>query len=108
MSNQIHPYEPNRSAKSSAAVVPHASFSQAIEEFDRAWRDQNVAVGKQGRWSVGRHQLLGLVGNRAGSRAVIIDDSRKTRAAAPDAIARIVDVVETEAPGGEYGAVGTQ
>src|ERR1700756_1487329 len=39
MSNEVHPYEPTGSAKSrSAAVLPHASFSQAIEEFDRAWR----------------------------------------------------------------------
>src|SRR5258708_6237517 len=39
MSNQIHSSESNKGAKSSAAVVPHASFSQAMEEFDRAWRD---------------------------------------------------------------------
>lgn len=38
MSNQIHPDEPNKMAKSSAAVLPHASFSQAMEGFDRAWR----------------------------------------------------------------------
>jgi hypothetical protein len=38
MSNQIHPYEPNKSAKSSAAVLPRASFSEAMEELDRAWR----------------------------------------------------------------------
>ena len=39
MSNPIHPDEPLDSAKSTSAVVaPHTSFSQAIEEFDRAWR----------------------------------------------------------------------
>jgi hypothetical protein len=39
MSNEVHPYEPLDSAKStSAAVLPLASFAQAIEEFDRAWR----------------------------------------------------------------------
>jgi hypothetical protein len=39
MSNEVHPHEPKGSAKSgSAAALPHASFSQAIEEFDRAWR----------------------------------------------------------------------
>jgi hypothetical protein len=39
MSNPIPPSESNQGAKSSAAVVPYASYSQAIEEFDRAWRD---------------------------------------------------------------------
>jgi hypothetical protein len=30
---------------SSAAVLPHASFSQAMDEFDRAWRHpQHTAV----------------------------------------------------------------
>ena len=39
MSDEVHPYGPMGGAKSeSAAVHPHASFSQAIEEFDRAWR----------------------------------------------------------------------
>ena len=39
MSDEVHPYEPLDGAKSgTAAVHPHASFSQAIEEFDRAWR----------------------------------------------------------------------
>jgi hypothetical protein len=39
MSNDLHPYEPLDSASSgSAAVLPHASFTQAIEEYDRAWR----------------------------------------------------------------------
>jgi hypothetical protein len=39
MSDEVHPDEPLDSAKSrSAAVIPHASFSQAMEEFDRAWR----------------------------------------------------------------------
>jgi hypothetical protein len=39
MSHEVHPYEPLDSALSrSAAVLPHASFSQASEEFDRAWR----------------------------------------------------------------------
>ena len=39
MSNEVHPDKPLDGPKSrSAAVLPHASFSQAIEEFDRAWR----------------------------------------------------------------------
>ena len=38
MSNQIHPDGPNERAKSSAAVIPQASFAQAMAEFDRAWR----------------------------------------------------------------------
>jgi hypothetical protein len=39
MRNEVHFDEPLDSAKSrSAAVLPLASFSQAIEEFDRAWR----------------------------------------------------------------------
>jgi len=39
MRNEVDPYEPLDSARSrGAAVLPHASLSQAIEEFDRAWR----------------------------------------------------------------------
>jgi hypothetical protein len=39
MSDEAHTDEPKGSVKSrSAAVLPHASFSQAIEEFDRAWQ----------------------------------------------------------------------
>jgi hypothetical protein len=39
MSDEVYPDEPLDSAKSSsAAVLLHASFSRAIEEFDRAWR----------------------------------------------------------------------
>jgi hypothetical protein len=39
MSNQIHLSEPLDSEKSrSGAVPPHVSFSQAVDEFDRAWR----------------------------------------------------------------------
>jgi hypothetical protein len=39
MSDEVRPSEPLDGARSrSAAVLPHASFFQAIEEFDRAWR----------------------------------------------------------------------
>jgi hypothetical protein len=39
MSDEARPSEPLDGPKSrSAAVLPHASFSQAIEEFDGAWR----------------------------------------------------------------------
>jgi hypothetical protein len=33
--------------------------------IDRTRRDQNVAIGKECRWSVGGHQLLRLVRNGA-------------------------------------------
>ena len=39
MSHEAHSDEPKGSATStSAAALSHASFSQAVEEFDRAWR----------------------------------------------------------------------
>ena len=39
MGDEVRPPEPLDGPRSrSAAVLPHASFSQAIEEFDRAWR----------------------------------------------------------------------
>lgn len=46
MNDQSHPHNRPDSAKStSAAVLPHASFSQAVEEFDRAWRHpQHTAI----------------------------------------------------------------
>jgi hypothetical protein len=40
MGNPIDTHDPVAKAKSTGeAVLPHASFSQAMEEFDRAWRN---------------------------------------------------------------------